>query len=241
MFCVYVCVCVCVCVRVFVWERERESARAREKERGRENGVMGVREKERKGRGKREKGTRSLGCHPFGTLDHTCQYTATYCIILQHTATHCNILHHTATHCYTLQRTHLSRDHTCVFLLWVQNSSYTLFYEGMIILIVHTHMHWSSVWAHLLLQRTGCPRPIECLIFIGHSPRKIPIISGSFAETNLQLKASYGSSPLCNVHRVLLFYVCTHVWIDPLYVHMSLCRVVCVENWYRTTIFMQST
>jgi len=44
---------------------------------------------------------------------------------------------------------------------------------------------------------TGWRRPIGCHFVIIHLSQKSPILNGSFAENNQQLKASYGSSPPC--------------------------------------------
>jgi len=55
---------------------------------------------------------------------------------------------------------------------------------------------------------TGCPLPVGCPFFRSHFSQKSPLIGGSFAKNDLQLKASYGSSPPCTVCSGLL-WVCS--------------------------------
>ena len=52
--------------------------------------------------------------------------------------------------------------------------------------LLHTHTRRSHMHTH----RSG-----GCLIFVGHFPPKSPIISGSFAENDLQLKAVAKCAP----------------------------------------------
>jgi len=62
---------------------------------------------------------------------------------------------------------------------------------------------------------------IGCLDFRSHFPPKIPIIIGSFAKNDLQLKASYASSPpcmLCALSSQIVF-------------HSTLYLVLCASSW----------
>jgi len=59
---------------------------------------------------------------------------------------------------------------------------------------IYTYLY---IYIHMYIRTpiSSWQRPIGCLIFIGHFQQKSPTISRSFAENDLQLKASYGSSP----------------------------------------------
>ena len=55
-------------------------------------------------------------------------------------------------------------------------------------------------------------RCVECLIFAGYVPQKRPEISGSFAERDLQLKASYAPSPPSTMRRMRMC-VCNELYM----------------------------
>jgi len=57
---------------------------------------------------------------------------------------------------------------------------------------------------------TGRQRCVRCLISICYFSPKSPIISGSFEEKDLQLKASYASLSPCIIH-VSYVDLCVHI------------------------------
>jgi len=123
---------------------------------------------------------------------------------LQHTAIHCNTLQYIATHCDTLQHTAtLEKNHSVISsvsnLIWWSSSLGLFCHVPLKRTIIH-----ENIMCRYSLYCTGSVissvSNLTCLssslgLFTGHSPQKSPRLSGSFAERDQKLKASYTSLP----------------------------------------------
>ena len=116
------------------------------------------------------------------------QYVAVCCSVLQCVAVRCSVLQCVAMCCSVLQCVAVC----CSVLQCVAVCCSVL---QCVVLSSGGHTHMCG---------TGWQRPPGSLIFMSHFPKKSPVIGGSFAERDLQLKALYATSPrYVPVHRTL--------------------------------------
>jgi len=83
-----------------------------------------------------------------------------------------------------------------------------------------------------------------CLIFLGHFPQKNPIISGSFAERDLQFEISSAYSPLCKPRyemewiRMCVVMCCSVLQCGAVWCSVVQCGALCCSVLQRVAVMM---
>jgi len=137
-----------------------------------------------------------------------------------HTHTHTQKIYYICTYTYThTERWYISYAHTHThthrwYIIYSRtNTSATHTWRDLHIWLYITNTRTRCMYLYICacvcdmthpyigeIPPTGRRRITGCLIFIGHFSPKNPMISGSFAKIDLQLKASCESSPPCTAN-----------------------------------------
>ena len=88
------------------------------------------------------------------------------------------------------------RVHMCIF---IYTHVYMSMYTGTCMYMYKSGLQFTCVYTHMYKQLAGERRSesrdvrvhIHTCLFISHFPQKSPIISGSFAKNDVQIKAAY--------------------------------------------------